>query len=116
MSSHEQLASADTVDNGYHAGDMSDAASRGFQAGVRHALGSDGQSVRQTAITKLAALPINAVEQARILGLLDALCGYLGSPGYWGYGTRLGWFTSAALQLRAEVRADNAEERTDGDH
>ena len=55
MSSHEHPAQADTVANRYHAGDMADAASRGFQAGVRHALSSDGPVALAIAIADEAA-------------------------------------------------------------
>jgi hypothetical protein len=39
-----------------------------------------------------------------MLGLLDALSGYLGAPGDWGYGTQLGLFTMQVLAISVAVR------------
>ncbi len=53
----------------------------------------------------LATTSLNAKEQARLLGLLDALAGYLGSPGDWGYGTQLGNFTIQVFAIRDAVKS-----------
>ncbi|MCD7099085.1 hypothetical protein [Stenotrophomonas sp. MMGLT7] len=59
---------------------------------------------------KLCTSPLTAIEQARLLGLLDALTGYLGAPGNWGYGTRLGKFAGDALDVRRAVATVHVEE------
>jgi len=67
------------------------------------------------ASSTLCASPLSAIEQARLLGLLDALTGYLGAPGDWGYGTRLGRFTVEVLDLRHQVAAAPLEHALDED-
>lgn len=57
----------------------------------------------------LCTTPLDAQERARLLGLLDALAGYLGAPGNWGYGTTLGKFAQAVLMVRNDVRATDPD-------
>jgi hypothetical protein len=61
---------------------------------------------------EMSITPLDAQERARLLGLLDALAGYLGAPGDWGYGTRLGRFTVDVLALRHDVRQLGGEQDT----
>lgn len=61
---------------------------------------------------KLCASALSPVEQARLLGLLDSLAGYLRSPGDWGYGTTLGNLTISVLNAREAVRAAPVESRS----
>lgn len=52
----------------------------------------------------LCRTPLNEIERARLLGLLQALAAYLGAPGDWGYGTRLSAYTQQTLEMCAAVR------------
>lgn len=57
----------------------------------------------------LTVSPLSVREQARLAGLLDALAGYLGRPGDWGYDTQLGLFTIQVQAIRQQVKAASPE-------
>lgn len=57
----------------------------------------------------LSSTPLNATEQASLVGLLDALSVYLRCPGDWGYETTLGRFTATVLAVRDAVRRGSVE-------
>lgn len=59
----------------------------------------------------LCRSPLSIAEQQRLLGLLDALNGFLGRPGDWGYGTVLGNLAIVALNARADVASASVEQR-----
>lgn len=52
----------------------------------------------------LAACPLSYDETVKLEGNLMPLLRYLGSPGDWGYGTKLGRLTEVLHGLRAEIR------------
>lgn len=51
----------------------------------------------------LVAHPLNEGEKAKLLLRLDDLLKFLGSPGDWGYGTKLGALTQQLTILRREI-------------
>lgn len=51
----------------------------------------------------LVAHPLNDAEKAKLLLRLDDLLKFLGSPGDWGYSTKLGVMTQTLTVLRREV-------------
>lgn len=58
-------------------------------------------------MAKLLDLPlgrINATERDRLLEEISPLLKYLGAPGDWGYGTKLGELTFFLHQVHAEVQ------------
>ncbi|MCP1375355.1 hypothetical protein [Dyella lutea] len=57
----------------------------------------------------LTVQPLSLREQARLTGLIDALAGYLGKPGDWGYDTQLGLFTIQVLAIRQQLKAATPE-------
>jgi hypothetical protein len=59
---------------------------------------------RAMANAPLCNSPLNGKERQRLLGLVDALRGYLGSPGDWGYGTALGRLTIDMEELADRLR------------
>ncbi len=58
----------------------------------------------------VANLPLNETERARMLAALDTFLGYAGSPGDWGYASKLGVLTKHLHELRALLTAANGQE------
>ncbi len=59
----------------------------------------------------LVAHPLNDAERGKLLLRLDDLLKFLGSPGDWGYDTKLGVITQTLIALRRDVI--NAERSAD---
>lgn len=51
----------------------------------------------------LCISPLSESERARLLSLLDPLVRFLGAPGDWGYGTKLGDTTIRLIALKKEI-------------
>lgn len=51
----------------------------------------------------LSETPLSMEERVRWIGVLDPLLKYAGSPGDWGYGSKLGVMTQHLYRLRAEI-------------
>lgn len=51
----------------------------------------------------LATCPLSLEERARWINVLDPLLKYAGSPGDWGYESKLGIITKHLHRLRAEL-------------
>lgn len=57
----------------------------------------------------LSEIPLSIEERARWIAVLDPLLKYAGSPGDWGYQSKLGVLTQKLLQARAEIVSDPAQ-------
>jgi hypothetical protein len=51
----------------------------------------------------LAASPLSIEERARWIAVLDPLLRYAGSPGDWGYESKLGILTKHLYSVRAQI-------------
>ena len=58
----------------------------------------------------LSSSPLSHDEAVKIETLLDPLLRYLGSPGDWGYETKLGLMTLELKRLRSEIRSQASNE------
>lgn len=60
--------------------------------------------MQQTDIPRpLTRSPLSSEERETLLRLTEDLARYLGSPGDWGYGTKLGDLTIYLTRLRVEI-------------
>lgn len=57
----------------------------------------------------LSESPLSIEERARWIAVLDPLLKYAGSPGDWGYQSKLGVLTQKLLQARAEIVSSDRE-------
>lgn len=58
----------------------------------------------------LARQPLTTAEKVRLQALLDPLVGFLGRPGDWGYGTKLGDLAIRLRVLQDEVALHQTKE------
>lgn len=66
-----------------------------------------------TDLKKLAACPLTTREKETLLVRVNDLLRFLGAPGDWGYGTRLGDLTLDLLSLRAQIGGTATREELD---
>jgi hypothetical protein len=62
------------------------------------------QDSRSVNSQKLCSFDLSETECARLLDRIDALVQFLGAPGDWGYGTKLGDATLFLIDLQKAVR------------
>jgi len=58
----------------------------------------------------LAATALSIEERARWIAVLDPLLAFAGSPGDWGYQSKLGVLTQRLHQIRAEIVSDEPKQ------
>lgn len=58
----------------------------------------------------LSETPLSMEERVRWVSVLDPLLKYAGSPGDWGYGSKLGVLTRHLYQLRTEIMSEPARQ------
>lgn len=62
---------------------------------------------------QISICPLSDTERGRLLQHLEPLVQLLGSPGDWGYGSRLGDLTTLAKDVYLSLRASDAQDYND---